>query len=741
MKTKFNLLLLFVILLQNCTPEFTSNPEEPVEYIQGDVATLVVPNGHDLRPLALQKTNVNLSQNSRADIVKVKIFNVDDTIYKLLYDGYIDEEKSINSIIKIPNHIKLLSVQADLAAGTREWLVTSEEIQDIVIEDEERETSDESKTSTESKSLSKASNDDPPSWDCDDFDDFKGNDNGDYKITSSSNQGINVSKKTSIYICSGGSWSPSYLNDNGSKLTIYVAEGGSLNLSGTINSTIYNNGNFTGVNFNLSEKSIFESWNIVNITGNFTASSNDINIYGGIWNISGAVNLNSNANFQIDGAQVNVGGHLTTSGKIHNNENSELNIAGNFTINSNGEFDNECKAIISGNFINNKKVELKNASYTVITGSLTNNSNNDIKIEEGSILKCASIMSNGKIKGKKGYSIIETGSIRFNGNSQFQGSLDICSDSYTESMGDKDVINTCTTFISTGVCSPGFNNVVDNDNDGVIAGVDVDDENPNVSSYNYPQGQDNYFTSLYEDLFPCMGDYDLNDLVHNYSYKEGINKDNSVTEIQFDYKFPAMGASFNNSFVLRVIDEDDNAVLSLDNSNDYDANEIKRLHDDQNATTLFIFNNIKTIYTDNSQAIINTVRVDYSNIPVISGSVININGAYDEFILKDGELGQEIHPMYNQLHSNYPALNLPTKYNDSSNFQNCGDDSSGNNLFVNSNGFPWVLNDLPMDIPWTKESTSILLAYPNFDDYVTSNPSLDWYSNKNGNRESSNLHN
>jgi LruC domain-containing protein len=244
-----------------------------------------------------------------------------------------------------------------------------------------------------------------------------------------------------------------------------------------------------------------------------------------------------------------------------------------------------------------------------------------------------------------------------------------------------------------------------------------------------------------------MGDYDLNDLVHNYTYQEGVNngaaqngQNTSITEIKFDYKFSAMGAGFNNSFVLRVIDEDNNASLSLESSNSYAINEITRLHDSQNNTTLFIFNNLKSIYTDNAGAIINTVQIDYSDIPVISGTVVNINGAYDEFIIQDGESGHEIHPLFNQLHLNYSVLNEPSMFNDANNFSRCDDGSSPSGaLFVNTNGFPWVLADLPVDLPWPKEGVSILEAYPNFDDFVISDPSLDWYSDSNENRVTSQL--
>tara|TARA_B100000809_G_scaffold169704_1_gene167059 strand:- start:3117 stop:5312 length:2196 start_codon:yes stop_codon:yes gene_type:complete len=721
--------------------EIQKETVQEVEYISGDIRTLVVPDGHDLRPITLENTSINLSENSRADIVRIKIFKIENDTHTLLYEGAIDREKSINSVVKVPNHISLLSVQADLASGTREWIVTPSELENLIIDDEvviDLDTSGKSTISKKSSTL--AAKVDPVTWNCDDYAELNGNQGGNFKISTNSTQSLTVNNNTNVYICSGSSWNPSSFSDWSGKLTIYVASGASLSLNGALYSTIYNEGTFNGVNTIFRNNSEFNNWGTANITGNLGVFSDEINIYGGICNISGSLMIEGH--FDNDGGTVNVGGNVTISDKLHNKEGSTLTVGGNFTVNS-GEFKNECKTTISGNFVNSKKVEFKNASYTSITGSFRSNPSTDIKIEEGSIFKCASITSGGNIKGKHGYSIIETGSITFwSSSKKFKGELDICSNSYTDIMGDNKVINSCTTFISTSVCSPGYNNVIDNDNDGAIQGVDVDDNNPNVASYNFPQGQNSFFTSVYEDLYPCMGDYDLNDLVHNYSYQEGINngdanngQNTAITEITFDYKFPALGASFNNSFVLRVMDQDNNAFISLTSADRYDINKIARLHDSENNTTLFIFNNIKSMFTDNLGAVINTVRTDYSDIPVISGSVSNINGAYDEFILRDGESGQEIHPLYNELHQNYSALNSPSMFNDDTNFLRCDDMSSdADKLFVNANGFPWVLTDLPTDLPWPKEGVSILEAYPNFDDFVTSDPSLDWYSNINGNR-------
>jgi LruC domain-containing protein len=759
MKSNFFILIFILALSQSCSREFLdasgqlaeenvddSSSEQLVGENVDGITALVVPIGHDLRPITLQNTNINLSENSRAEIVKIKIFKIENNIYKLLYQGAIDREKPINNLVKIPNHTSLVSVQAELATGMREWIIAPSELDNLIIEDDIVTDSEESKSFTYSKSMSSSSGKNAPTWSCGNYDAFDGNDNGDFEITTNSTQSLIVDKNTSIYICSGSSWNPTLLTDWGSKLTIYVASGASLSLNGVLYSAIYNEGTFNGVNTIFSNKSEFNNWGTANMDGNLSVFSDEINIYGGTCNISGSLQVEGH--FDNEGGTVNVGESVTISDKLHNKEGSTLTVGGNFTVNS-GEFKNECKTTISGNFVNSKKVEFKNASYTSITGSFTSNPNEVVKIEEGSIFKSASITSGGDIKGSHAHSIIETGSITFwSSSNMFKGELDICSGSYTDSMGDGKVLSSCTTFISPNSCSPGYNNVVDNDGDGSVAGVDVDDSNPNVASYNFPQGQGSFFTAIYEDLYPCMGDYDFNDLVNNYTYQEGVNNGASndgqntyVTEIKFDYKFPALGGGFNNGFVLRVVDEDDNATLSLNISDLYSVSNTLRLHDSENNTTLFIFSNLKIMYTDNPTAIINTVRIDFTDIPVISGTIININGAYDEFVLAGGESGKEIHPLYNEFHNNYPALNLPSMFNDSTNFLRCDDSSSEPNLFVNSNGFPWALNDLPIDLSWPIERASILDAYPNFDDFVTSDPTLDWYSDINGNRNTAYLMN
>lgn len=161
MKIKFIKLLFLFALFQSCISEFQKDIEEIAEEISeeisenvsGGIANLVVPDGHDLRPISLQTANISLSENSRADLVKIKIFKLENEEQKLLYDGSIGREKSISSIIKVPNHTSLLSVKADLAIGVREWILNPSELQNFKIEDEITDNSDESKSSTSAKQV------------------------------------------------------------------------------------------------------------------------------------------------------------------------------------------------------------------------------------------------------------------------------------------------------------------------------------------------------------------------------------------------------------------------------------------------------------------------------------------------------------------------------------------------------------------------------------------------------------
>src|SRR5690606_6148145 len=88
----------------------------------------------------------------------------------------------------------------------------------------------------------------------------------------------------------------------------------------------------------------------------------------------------------------------------------------------------------------------------------------------------------------------------------------------------------------------------DQDGDGVSDVLDEFPTDPNRAFINYFPSQNNWGTLAFEDQWPDMGDYDLNDLVVNYRYAFISNAQNNVVDLNADFNVVAVGASFENGF-------------------------------------------------------------------------------------------------------------------------------------------------------------------------------------------------
>lgn len=285
---------------------------------------------------------------------------------------------------------------------------------------------------------------------------------------------------------------------------------------------------------------------------------------------------------------------------------------------------------------------------------------------------------------------------------------------------------------------------VDADGDGVNSDADVDDNDPDVSQYNYPQGYDVnsnayvYHSLVYEDLWPCQGDYDFNDLIVYYSFRENQNAAGLTTSLEFNTKFPAMGGSFDNTACIRVVDGSNTAVLSANNISTLPgAIGVTRTHDAVNSTTSFCFSNLKSIYGEQGNTVVNTESKVYSEYPIMTGSITGFNtgtDVYDQYMLIDNDITKQVHDMASDNPNS--ALNIATS--DAIGFNSCDDDSANQaKQYVNSNGLPWALS-IPAEWGWPKEKVDMLEAYPDFDDFIV-NPALDWYSDANDNKVDSKI--
>jgi LruC domain-containing protein len=89
---------------------------------------------------------------------------------------------------------------------------------------------------------------------------------------------------------------------------------------------------------------------------------------------------------------------------------------------------------------------------------------------------------------------------------------------------------------------------VDTDRDGVNDVYDDFPRDPLRAYINYYPGQNAYGTHAFEDKWPFLGDYDMNDLVVDYRYTVVSNAQNKAIEMTAKYVLQASGASYRNGF-------------------------------------------------------------------------------------------------------------------------------------------------------------------------------------------------
>ena len=186
-------------------------------------------------------------------------------------------------------------------------------------------------------------------------------------------------------------------------------------------------------------------------------------------------------------------------------------------------------------------------------------------------------------------------------------------------------------------------------------------------------------------------------------------------------RVPALGGAFNNFAAFRVSDSDNDAELTR---SDEESISVTRVHDATNQTTLFYFENLKSFYSSNESEIVNTRAMTFTSILQLSGTITGVNGAYDSFMLKDGDQTAEVHP------------NVADGIAGTSSFFNAGLSGCQEGSVVDfktDEGFPWGMV-VPIEWQWPKEGIDILEAYPDFRTFVESSPGLDWYSSNNQNR-------
>lgn len=267
---------------------------------------------------------------------------------------------------------------------------------------------------------------------------------------------------------------------------------------------------------------------------------------------------------------------------------------------------------------------------------------------------------------------------------------------------------------------------IDTDNDLVPDSVDQYPHDSTKAYNNYYPFENSKATLAFEDLWPSLGDYDMNDVVIGYKYNIVTNASNRVVQVLANYTLLATGGSFKNGFGVEFP-----IVRSQ-------VNELSGagLESGQSKAVIILFNNMRnemeTYNTVTTQSISDSINYNVS-FNVTNGPLLADFGlsAYNPFIWNNTNgfgRGYEVH-LPNNMPTNLANVNLFGTHLDNSSL------TFGRYYVSKTNEMPWALN-IPAPFSYPKEKSKINEAYLNFNAWVRSCgvQNTDWYLNKNGYR-------
>ncbi|ANS86045.1 LruC domain-containing protein [Vibrio scophthalmi] len=265
--------------------------------------------------------------------------------------------------------------------------------------------------------------------------------------------------------------------------------------------------------------------------------------------------------------------------------------------------------------------------------------------------------------------------------------------------------------------------------------VSVTDQGVTVETY--PSGA-SYTTFAYEDQFPKMGDYDMNDVLMNVKYTE-YSQNNEVIQLKIEGQIAALGGTYRSGFAIRLPGVDPNDIKT-DSAKLYIDGELQSADIVESGTTdavLIVHEDLWSMTEsgeDDGCTMFRTeagcgtsYRPSWELIIPFSSPISNARMPefpYDPFIFATpgyyhGETGL-------QVSGGFPgrALEVHLKNKTPTSKFNYGyvgkqddaTDTGAGTYFHTSNGLPWGI-ELPLDWQHPLETISILDTYPKFADF------------------------
>ena len=240
----------------------------------------------------------------------------------------------------------------------------------------------------------------------------------------------------------------------------------------------------------------------------------------------------------------------------------------------------------------------------------------------------------------------------------------------------------------------------------------------------YFPSQEDFYVAAYEDQFPSRGDYDFNDLVVAYRVNTGLDSNGSVTTIGGEGYLVARGGGFDHDWHLRIAlpaFASGSGTLTVFAPDSLEpAPGYPRSISFNGALDMKPFENTRNLWTDGSEAFVNTLRGQEP----IRGYRFEFEITLSNRLAVDQLPAAPFDP-YLYVHNTGYEIHLPGKSPTLGSSRNARDGLSG---FTDSSGYPFGMI-LPEDWLVPVEYVDFGEAYPDFVEFVTSRGSAqtDWH--------------
>ena len=243
--------------------------------------------------------------------------------------------------------------------------------------------------------------------------------------------------------------------------------------------------------------------------------------------------------------------------------------------------------------------------------------------------------------------------------------------------------------------------------DGEVEDYKIDIAEQNVTAMHYPSSN-TWATLAFEDNWPLVGDYDMNDLVVNYRLSS-YDVEGTLMRVKIEGQVVAIGASYHNGFAFRLpgllrSEVDTNRLIFKINGVEQNISPLEEGKDEAIfiiADDLwdFVTSGETCKYYRTEEGCGSNIQMTFSIEIPLEANVNKDNVAnfpYDPFIFSSE--GQERNYVFGEAPGRRFEVHLknqaPTEAFQS-NFLGRGDDASdaeNGEYFINANGMPWAIN-------------------------------------------------